>query len=372
MNAYKKYKKLLGCAYFLMAIFGFTTLAQANGAACYGDFDQDLDVDGSDLAQFSAHFGRTDCDTDVLSVVGEWEHSGGRNARSFLNRHYQFDVVDESEVTISLRSNVRYTIYLIDPIDIVMASITDRPLVMTLTPGTYTVVAATFSSGEKSSFELSVSGLVNSGLLEVDSTSTEVTGNWARSGGRSIKSYRNRHYSLEIPTDSYLNILSESDIRENLYLIDSLGNTHALGENSIFAQVEAGNYKIVAATYSAGETSNFKMTIAGQYENLQAIPSNTISKAGSWESSGGQDPQSPDNRHYDISVTEASMVDIMLVSNTSNYIYLLKESGLLVAQVSGNRLTANVEPGNYRVVAATHFAGQSSAFELEIVGQVTE
>ncbi len=355
-----------------MAVFGFTSSAQAAEGVCYGDFDQDLDVDGSDLALFSDHFGRTDCVINDLSVVGEWEYSGGRNPRSFLNRHYQFDVVDESEVTINLRSNVEGATYLIDPIDIVIASIINQSLTRTLSPGTYTVVAATRYAGEKSSFELSVSGLVNNGLREVDSTTTEVTGNWARSGGRTKDSYRNRHYSLEIPTDSYLDILWESDIREYLYLVDSLGNTVAEGENNRFVQVEAGNYKIVAATYSAGETSNFKMTIVGQYENLQAIPSNTISKIGSWESSGGQDPQSPDNRHYDISVTEESMVDIMLVSNTSNYIYLLKESGLLVAQVSGNRLTSNVEPGNYRVVAATHFEGQSSAFELEIVGQVTE
>jgi len=31
---------------------------------CQGDFDEDGDVDGSDLALFAADFGRTDCDTE--------------------------------------------------------------------------------------------------------------------------------------------------------------------------------------------------------------------------------------------------------------------------------------------------------------------
>jgi len=31
---------------------------------CQGDFDEDGDVDGSDLAVFAADFGRTDCDSD--------------------------------------------------------------------------------------------------------------------------------------------------------------------------------------------------------------------------------------------------------------------------------------------------------------------
>jgi hypothetical protein len=32
------------------------------GVSCNGDFDRDGDVDGTDLAGFSADFGRTDCD----------------------------------------------------------------------------------------------------------------------------------------------------------------------------------------------------------------------------------------------------------------------------------------------------------------------
>ena len=33
------------------------------GDICEGDFDEDGDVDGSDLAVFAADFGRTDCDS---------------------------------------------------------------------------------------------------------------------------------------------------------------------------------------------------------------------------------------------------------------------------------------------------------------------
>jgi hypothetical protein len=44
--------------------FGLVNAAAASFATdwCEGDFDHDGDVDGSDLAVFSAHCGRTDCD----------------------------------------------------------------------------------------------------------------------------------------------------------------------------------------------------------------------------------------------------------------------------------------------------------------------
>ena len=42
---------------------------------CEGDFDNDGDVDGSDLAVFAADFGRTDCDTGP-ACEGDFDHDG--------------------------------------------------------------------------------------------------------------------------------------------------------------------------------------------------------------------------------------------------------------------------------------------------------
>ena len=40
---------------------------------CQGDFDDDGDVDGSDLAVFAADFGRTDCDSGP-ECEGDFDH----------------------------------------------------------------------------------------------------------------------------------------------------------------------------------------------------------------------------------------------------------------------------------------------------------
>jgi len=40
---------------------------------CDGDFDCDVDIDGSDLAVFAADFGRTDCDVDC---EGDFDNDG--------------------------------------------------------------------------------------------------------------------------------------------------------------------------------------------------------------------------------------------------------------------------------------------------------
>ena len=42
---------------------------------CEGNFDNDGDVDGSDLAVFAADFGRTDCDTGP-ACEGDFDHDG--------------------------------------------------------------------------------------------------------------------------------------------------------------------------------------------------------------------------------------------------------------------------------------------------------
>jgi len=42
---------------------------------CEGDFDDDGDVDGSDLAVFAADFGRTDCDTGE-ACEGDFDNDG--------------------------------------------------------------------------------------------------------------------------------------------------------------------------------------------------------------------------------------------------------------------------------------------------------
>ncbi len=48
---------------------------EATFPLCEGDFDHDGDVDGSDLATFSADFGRTDCNP-MNPCPGDFDHDG--------------------------------------------------------------------------------------------------------------------------------------------------------------------------------------------------------------------------------------------------------------------------------------------------------
>ena len=49
------------------------------GTACEGDFDNDGDVDGSDLSVFAADFGRTDCDLGPPNELWVQRYNGPRN-----------------------------------------------------------------------------------------------------------------------------------------------------------------------------------------------------------------------------------------------------------------------------------------------------
>ena len=49
--------------YDLYPGFWYTVELEPVTEPCEGDFDDDSDVDGSDLAVFAADFGRTDCPT---------------------------------------------------------------------------------------------------------------------------------------------------------------------------------------------------------------------------------------------------------------------------------------------------------------------
>jgi uncharacterized protein (TIGR03067 family) len=52
--------------YSVFAVFDEVRISAA--PTCFGDFDRDGDVDGSDLAVFAADFGRTTCQSEILGI----------------------------------------------------------------------------------------------------------------------------------------------------------------------------------------------------------------------------------------------------------------------------------------------------------------
>ncbi len=81
-----------------------------------------------------------------FKVVDSWILSGGRDQSSLRNHHYIFDVTSVGAVTISIESSVDNYLYLKNELGFIVSQSDGNTVTETLSPGTYTVVAATFAS----------------------------------------------------------------------------------------------------------------------------------------------------------------------------------------------------------------------------------
>ena len=91
---------------------------------------------------------------------------------------------------------------------------------------------------------------------------------------------------------------------------------------------------------------------------------------GSWANSGGKSDTAVSNPVYALTISSAKTVTIDLMSNTDAYLYLLNNSGSILASDDdsgdsvNSRITYTLSAGSYRVVAATYSSGQSGSFTL--------
>lgn len=105
--------------------------------------------------------------TKTLSKSGYWSKSGGRSSTSSSNPKYTFDVTSTGDVTIDLTSSVDTYLYLLNSSGSVIATNDDggqgynSRKTIRLSPGSYKVVAATYSSRKSGSFNVTVKGYVN-------------------------------------------------------------------------------------------------------------------------------------------------------------------------------------------------------------------
>ncbi len=103
---------------------------------------------------------------------GSWTSSSGQSYTDTGNPSYQFEVTETGSVQIDLTSSVDNYLYLLDSNGVLIdqnddsggdgngGDGTNAQLIITLDPGLYIVVAATYDTGQVSSFSLSVTGPV--------------------------------------------------------------------------------------------------------------------------------------------------------------------------------------------------------------------
>jgi len=130
--------------------------AGGSGVERNAKFDCDPAWDAFSMVELRRDIGKT-------SVNGNWSGSGGRNAYAGGNTNYQLTVEADGSVEINLTSSIDTYLYLLDANGSIIASDDDggsgynSKLVKTLSKGTYTAVAATYSSGQSGAFTMTTS-----------------------------------------------------------------------------------------------------------------------------------------------------------------------------------------------------------------------
>jgi len=326
------------------------------------------------------HFSNfTKVTSDMLGFQDSWSNSGGRAPASFRNDHYTVTVEQPTYLDILLQSSVGVALYLIDSQGFTVGSYQSGGLVgqvsLDIDPGVYTLVAATHAPAQAAEYTLEFFGHFTSITKTLPSAVTQITGAWVNSAGRVPDSFRNDHYEFTIESATYIDIIVSSSVGVSLFLIDSLGilqSSYASGglTGQINTALAPDTYRLVVATHAPNQTAQYTLEMHGQYANFVSIPSQTLSVAGAWTSSGGTDSGSPDNPKYSITITEDSYIDILIESPADTYLFLIDSLGIEVLKGRSNLIAGNVEAGTYTIVAATWRENQTASFNLSAVGQV--
>lgn len=307
-----------------------------------------------------------------FQIVDSWESSGGRNRYSFKNMHYTFAVNSDSDISISIESGVDNYLYLVDELGFIVKELSGNTISQTVEAGIYKLVAATYSADQKSNYVVNIIGDAGN-IGKISSNKKTIVDKWESSGGRLKESYRNKHYDVVFEQDSYININIKTSVSNYIYVINSLGFViEEVSGNALFVEVPADSYRIVIATYSVGDDSNFVVDVVGQFNSSSLVEktSSLLQETGAWVLSGGRDRFSSKNLTYSFDITEESLIDITIVSSVSNYLYLVNDLGLVVSEISGDRLTKLIPAGSYQLIVATYSVDQTSNFVLKLYGQV--
>ena len=375
------------------------------------------------------------CDTIALTADGDtpgtWTNDcpSTDKAGSYA-RYYSFELTEQSDVTITVESDVDSYLYLRSGNARSGTALNDHQqdddaggdrnaqIQETLAAGRYTIEATTYTAGETGSFTLTISGLgVAAGPPGAGTCDTialtadgDTPGTWTNDCPSTDKagSYA-RYYSFELTEQSDVTITVESDVDSYLYLRsgnarsgtalnDHQQDDDAGGDRNAQIQetLAAGRYTIEATTYTAGETGSFTLTISGL--GVAAGPPATdtctealtadVAKSGTWAAGCHSETQAPGQgsgarlaRYYTFSLNQAGEVTITLDSAVDTYLYLREgenaRSGTALNDhqndddAGGDRnaqIVETLDAGDYTIEATTYNAGETGSFTLTPVG----
>ena len=334
-------------------------------------------------------------------VSGHWEsgcastHRSGRYAQYFT-----FTLTGSQEVTIDLQSATDTYLFLLEGAErdgSVIESDDDggnglnSRIVRTLSAGTYTVEATTYSSGATGSFTVSVAAADSAQCGVEISLNQDVFGNWESDCASTHRSGRYAKYftftladaqevtiDLQSTTDAYLFLLDGSGQDGSVLASDDDGGD---GRNSrIVRTLSAGTYTVEATTYSSGRTGTFNVSIttadqlpAGQCET--AINLNQ-GMSDDWESGCASTNRSGSYaKYFTFTLADTQEVTIDLQSATDTYLFLLDGAGQNGSELAsdddgGNgrnsRIVRTLSAGTYTVEATTYSSGTTGSFTVSV------
>ena len=359
------------------------------------------------------------------AITGQWvDECASENREGSYARYYSFTLESESEVTITLESEIDTWLYLLegsgrtgtvryDNDDIVSGNL-DSQIRETLSTGSYTIEATTYDAGVTGSFTLTVSGLgtaVETGTEPTPSDSCVValsgdqiiTGQWVdECASENREGSYARYYSFTLESESEVTITLESEIDTWLYLLEGSGRTGTVRydnddivsgnlDSQIRETLSTGSYTIEATTYDAGVTGSFTLTVSGLGTAVETgtepTPSDSCVVAlsgdqiitGQWvDECASENREGSYARYYSFTLESESEVTITLESEIDTWLYLLEGSGRTGTVrydnddiVSGNldsQIRETLSAGSYTIEATTYDAGVTGSFTLTVSG----
>ena len=279
----------------------------------------------------------------------------------------------------------------------------------TLSAGTYTIEATTYSEDTAGAFTLSVTGggtqsPVTTGciLAELTLPAADEAGTWADDCQSEVlgRGYA-RYYSFTLTESAEVTIDLSSEADTYLYLrVGSATSGTAAHSNDdiengntdsrIVADLNAGTYTIEATTYAEEAIGNFTLSVTGGGRTTIAsgcnaasltLPASSIS--GTWADDCDSDVSGRGYaRYYSFTLAESAEVTIGLSSEVDTYLYLRDGSVTSGAALhsnddieSGNtdsRVVATLAAGTYTIEATTYSEDTTGSFTLSVTGGGTQ
>ena len=363
---------------------------------------------------------------DGVSLDGTWSADcESTNREGSYARYYIFSLESESEIRISLTSEVDTYLNLLegegtdgeiqvenDDIDNSGGNLNSSIDGITLPAGVYTVEATTYGAGEVGTFSLSIAsaeespevddcaeelgvlpadGVSLDGTWSADCESTNREGSYVRYYIFSLEEESEIRISLTSEVDTYLNLLegegTDGEIQAENDDIDYSGGN--LNSSIDGITLPAGVYTVEATTYGAGEVGTFSLSIASAEESpevddcaeeLGVLPADGVSLDGTWSADcESTNREGSYARYYIFSLESESEIRISLTSEVDTYLNLLEGEGTdgeIQAEnddidYSGGNLNSGIDgmtlpEGVYTVEATTYGAGEVGTFNLGI------